>query len=27
VGLDFSFATGDWDIWIDDVAFYRRLSP
>ena len=23
VGLELSFATGDWDFWVDDVAFYR----
>jgi hypothetical protein len=23
LGLEFSLSTGDWDVWIDDVAFYR----
>ena len=24
LGVRFSFSTGDWDIWIDDVAFYEE---
>lgn len=23
VGLEFLFSPGDWDLWIDDIAFYR----
>lgn len=23
IGLNISFETGDWDIWIDEVSFYR----
>lgn len=24
IGLDFSFETGDWELWVDDVAYYRE---
>jgi hypothetical protein len=24
LGLEFNFGTGDWDVWIDDVAFYKK---
>jgi len=27
LGLEFDLSTGDWDVWIDDVAFYRRSDP
>jgi hypothetical protein len=23
-GIKFSFESGDWDIWVDDVAFFRK---
>jgi hypothetical protein len=26
VGLQFALSAGDWDVWIDDVSFYREPS-
>jgi len=26
-GLNFAYQAGNWDIWIDDVSFYRKKLP
>jgi len=25
--INFLWTTGEWDVWIDDIALYRRKKP